>query len=121
MEHDTLIRRACQLAWLIPQPEYSTLMATIEIPSHVVEQRTTQNQFQYQIGILKQDNGKQIFKNSEDDQAARYRDFFFTLGIPIIESNSVSHIDILNLVSITDIYNSNSGRKTPSAINQRLS
>ena len=53
MEHDTLIRRACQPALLIPQPEYSTLMAIVGIPSHVAEQRTTQNQFQYQIGILK--------------------------------------------------------------------
>ena len=42
-------------------------------------------------------------------------------GIRIIESTSVSDIDILKLVSITDIYNNNNGRKAPSAINQRLS
>ena len=117
----SLIRRASQLAWLIPQPDYITLMSLVGIPSHVAEQKATQNQFQYQIGILNQDKGKRLFNNSEDDQAARYQDFFFVLGIRIIESTSVSHIDILKLVSITDIYNNNNGRKAPSAINQRLS
>ena len=111
MADDSLIRKACQLAWLIPQPEYSTLMSLVGIPSHVTEQKATQNQFQYQIGILNQDKEKQLFNNSEDDQAAWYQDSFFVLGICIIESTSVSHINILKLVSITDIYNNNNGNK----------
>ena len=121
MADDSLIRKACQLAWLIPQPEYSTLMSLVGIPFHVSERKATQNQFQYQIGILNQDKGKRLFNNSDDEQAAQYQDFFFALGICIIESTSVSHIDILKLVSIADIYNTNNRRKTPSAINQRLS
>ena len=122
MADDSLIRKACQLAWLIPQPEYSTLMSLVGMPSHVSEQKATRNQFQYQIGILNQDKGQRIFNNSEDEQEARYQDFFFVLGICIIESTSVSHIDILKLVSIADIYttNTDSGKKQPSGINQRL-
>ena len=73
----SLIRRASQLAWLIPQPDYITLMSLVGIPSHVAEQKATQNQFQYQIGILNQEKGKRLFNNLEDDQAARYQDFFW--------------------------------------------
>ena len=65
MADDALIRRACQLAWLIPHPEYSTLMATVGIPSHVAERKTTRNQFQYQIKIFNQDKGKLLsYENS---------------------------------------------------------
>ena len=73
--------------------------------------------FRYQTLVLSQDRGKQILLSTDGDFEAGYHDVFTLFAST---NTPVSHIILLRLDGITDMYASGAKNKTSSGINQWL-
>ena len=117
MLNDILIRKACDLVWLIPGVSFQQAMELVGIQRSEASCVPLQRQFKWQLRVKEQDRPPPKFSNEDVYVTQRYEDLFALLGG---HQCTVGHVEMLRLVGLTPAEIYKNGTKTYSPVCQRL-
>ena len=80
MFNEALIRKACDLVWLIPGVSFQEAMEFVGVPRCEASCVSFQTQFRYQLQVKQQDRPPPLFSNEDGCVQRRYEDLFSLLG-----------------------------------------
>ena len=115
MPNNSILRKACNLVWLIPTVTYQQAMELVGIQKMEASSIALLNRFQWQLKVKIQDRGQPKFTDDFAAHTQRYKDLFHLIGG---RNCSLTHGELLRHVGVTKIYKE--GTKSGTALSQRL-